>query len=173
MGYNAYTPGLFTDKTSSGTVATLADAMAFLDIVKERYRHEPGVYERLLSVLHEYQSQRWVHIIAIGLMLLIDRHSLLSCRTDHLTILQQVAGLFWNNLDLLQAFNAFTSSDYRIEISVTIVTPKGVITQSAELLRSLVFGNASSDASRIEEETLEDEDDTLAIGPVQIGRAHV
>ncbi|KAJ3484484.1 hypothetical protein NLI96_g5603 [Meripilus lineatus] len=119
--------------------------MAFLDIVKERYRHEPGVYQRLLSVLHEYQSQR----------------------TDHLTILQQVAGLFWNNLDLLQAFNAFTSSDYRIEISVTIVTPKGVITQSAELLRSLVFGNASSDASRIEEETLEDEDDTLAIGPVR------
>ncbi|KAF8899119.1 paired amphipathic helix [Infundibulicybe gibba] len=103
---------------SPGSPLKIGDALAFLDLVKEKFKDKPEVYSRFLSIMREFKDQ------------IIDTPSVMG----------HTALLFRAHVDLLEMFNTFLPSGHRIDVSawpeLTGVTPTGTMDLQSWLRRN-------------------------------------
>ncbi|KAJ6520410.1 paired amphipathic helix [Mycena sanguinolenta] len=96
-------------------VLNIADALNYLDAVKNAYQTQPEVYNAFLGLMSDFKNQR------------IDTPS----------IMERVTTLFRGHPTLIAGFNPFLPPGYRIDvdtelphtISITLTTPMGTTTQ--------------------------------------------
>ncbi|KIY49387.1 PAH2 domain-containing protein, partial [Fistulina hepatica ATCC 64428] len=74
----------------------ISDALQYLETVKTRFSNESQVYNQFLNIMKDFKLQ------------LIDTP----------VVIQRVAGLFFNQPDLIDGFNAFLPDNYYIQVSV-------------------------------------------------------
>ena len=74
--------------------AALYEALDYLDRVKTRYTNQPEIFVYFLEVLEDHRSGR----------------------TDYFSLVRRIAGLFAENLDLVEGFNGFMPVGYHVEV---------------------------------------------------------
>ena len=106
------------------------DALAYLDLVKDRFRERPEVYNQFLDIMKEFKNQMWV-ICCLKVSPWLKTDSI-----DTPGVLQRVSMLIHGHSELIGGFNTFLPPGYRIEIPsdpsqnvITIITPMGVLAQ--------------------------------------------
>ncbi|TFY59719.1 hypothetical protein EVJ58_g5599 [Rhodofomes roseus] len=94
----------------------VTDALTYLDSVKMKFQDKPEVYNRFLDIMKDFKSQ------------IIDTPG----------VIERVSNLFHGHPTLIQGFNTFLPSGYRIDCttdaqnpnSITVTTPAGITTQT-------------------------------------------
>ncbi|KAJ7056613.1 histone deacetylase complex, SIN3 component, partial [Mycena amicta] len=98
----------------------VTDALSYLDAVKNQFNAQPEVYNRFLDIMKDFKSQ------------VIDTPG----------VIQRVSNLFHGNRALIQGFNTFLPTGYRIDVSrnteepytITVTTPQGIQTQNTNYM---------------------------------------
>ncbi|KAI0674609.1 hypothetical protein C8Q78DRAFT_1015738 [Trametes maxima] len=93
----------------------VSDALSYLDQVKMQFSERPDVYNKFLDIMKDFKSQ------------LIDTPG----------VIERVSNLFHGHPFLIQGFNTFLPTGYRIETTahpdpnyITVTTPAGTTTQA-------------------------------------------
>ncbi|KAF7327545.1 HDAC-interact domain-containing protein [Mycena kentingensis (nom. inval.)] len=89
----------------------VSDALSYLDAVKAQFHDEPDVYNKFLDIMKQFKSQN----------------------IDTPGVIKRVSDLFRDHPNLIQGFNTFLPSGYRIECGkddqdanlITVTTPSG------------------------------------------------
>nr|GAT60896.1 predicted protein [Mycena chlorophos] len=92
----------------------VGDALSYLDAVKKQFHEQPDIYNKFLDIMKNFKSQ------------LIDTPG----------VIQRVSTLFHEHPALIQGFNTFLPTGYRIECGkdgedsnvITVTTPSGTTT---------------------------------------------
>lgn len=80
-----------------------SNALVFLDHIKKKLEHQPGLYHEFLKVMSEFKSQvyvEWFHLHCY----LWDAY---FCRCDTPGVVNRVKLLFKNHPELIREFNEF------------------------------------------------------------------
>ncbi|KAH9932297.1 uncharacterized protein B0H18DRAFT_987465 [Fomitopsis serialis] len=106
----------------------VTDALTYLDSVKMKFQDKPEVYNRFLDIMKDFKSQ------------IIDTPG----------VIERVSNLFHGHPTLIQGFNTFLPTGYRIDCttdaqnpnSITVTTPAGTTTQTTN--GAFTFGFSSA-----------------------------
>ena len=130
LSQTATTP---TTGDSAGRPLNVTDALTYLDLVKNRFRERPEVYNQFLDIMKEFKGQTYVISARIPTL---GMQWLRTTSIDTPGVIQRVSMLFHGHSELIGGFNTFLPPGYRIEISsdlrqdvITVTTPMGVLTQ--------------------------------------------
>ncbi|KAI0824868.1 hypothetical protein BC628DRAFT_1517814 [Trametes gibbosa] len=100
---------------SSERPLNVSDALSYLDQVKMQFSERPDVYNKFLDIMKDFKGQ------------LIDTPG----------VIERVSNLFHGHPFLIQGFNTFLPTGYRIETTshpdpnyITVTTPAGTTTQA-------------------------------------------
>ncbi|KEY68337.1 hypothetical protein S7711_01116 [Stachybotrys chartarum IBT 7711] len=100
---------------AQGQQPILNDALTYLDQVKVQFQDQPDVYNRFLDIMKDFKSQA----------------------IDTPGVINRVSELFAGHPNLIQGFNTFLPSGYRIECgaghdpnTIRVTTPMGTTVQS-------------------------------------------
>ncbi|KIY46777.1 hypothetical protein FISHEDRAFT_75303 [Fistulina hepatica ATCC 64428] len=103
------TPAGPSTSASPERALNVADALDYLDSVKIQFSSQPDVYNRFLDIMKEFKSQ------------LLNTPG----------VIKRVSHLFQGHPSLIQGFNTFLPSGYRIEAQdsdvIRVITPNGVL----------------------------------------------
>jgi paired amphipathic helix protein Sin3a len=114
----------------------VADALTYLDAVKNQFVEQPDVYNNFLDIMKDFKSQ--VYVVYDFCLTLAEWR--LFPRIDTPGVIERVSTLFRGHNDLIQGFNTFLPAGYRIvctgnstETTITVTTPAGTMIRSADV----------------------------------------
>lgn len=110
------------------------DALTYLDTVKRQFNDTPAIYNRFLDIMKDFKHQACVSFhVSDSFISLISLY-----RIDTPGVITRVSQLFSGYPALMEGFNTFLPTGYRIECSmdandvnvITVTTPSGIVMQS-------------------------------------------